>query len=1077
MALRREEQPDVREEEFFEADMAGHPSSSSEDGGSANKNGTENYNNTDDVRDAENSPKSGGWKNNVSNAADAAATIASVTPVGRGAKILAATKKSGPFAAIGGLIAAGVITAIMAFSGGVLPMWFQEVFNRDLDDLTTALDLRSDKILKSQMKKSTTGLCAGKISVKCKFRTMSKRQIAAYEKAGIRVTCDGGDCSNRSRNKVTAFEFDDSSAPGGARRLTDPNGIGAFFREYKLLRLQMQKGFYPKHIGMSSIGTKMAFSLHRLSKAKKLVGSTKDAIKERLNADVNKRTRKVGAYDGTKDEGKYRQLDDGTIVDEHGNPVPEDQLDEARKYLSDVNDTDPKQVDPKLREIGTKITNSGGFRAGASALNVLGYMDTACTIYQTVRAMSLIVKITQNHRLMLYASAFLTAASALRAGDDTEVVAEYLGDKLQEVDTRKTLGDISDTEGNSDTISNPNYGKAAVDSELWRLAQYGDLPNKQGMSPTMNNFIVGGNGAGFFDTIYQEAKRALGGNTEAIRDTCKIAQNNLVRVAGLAVGVLSLVVPGANGAKITQTIATIGLSLAAMAVTAHAERIIAEQAEDLDIDEIARYTDFAAAMFAGTSGIMGVTAQATGGMPVTSATIGPYQERRETGMAEEDALQTIAARQTPFDITNQYSFLGKTARGFASLTIGTRSHLSKIGSVVASLPTSLATNTGAISAVRNEYRPERFEICDDEAYKELDIKADVMCNIRHGWSEYELGLESDEVADYMVDNGYVNDDALSDGDADTGNESSDEATPLLDLVADGEGGDKFKKFLENCSFRITPWGEQGIENEDDWSTGKNCLGTGEDLTAEEVSHFKIFITDYTLLSSQDFDEPSFSETGANDGDIAETEDSSGSGGEGGGDGSGSGGGGGGVEGGNNAPAAQTTTEWARPWPSNYKDSGCQDYPRYCGGGAHQGEDLAAPGIAGGGNGGVADILAACTGVVTRIDNNGEFREQGNWRRSNQMVVNCGGGVITRYHHYYFRDVYPNIRVGVRVKAGTPLAKIGNQGNTGGVTGVHLHFEVRTGAKDNSVKPGNSSTDGNHTDPNKWLSARGINLRG
>lgn len=92
-----------------------------------------------------------------------------------------------------------------------------------------------------------------------------------------------------------------------------------------------------------------------------------------------------------------------------------------------------------------------------------------------------------------------------------------------------------------------------------------------------------------------------------------------------------------------------------------------------------------------------------------------------------------------------------------------------------------------------------------------------------------------------------------------------------------------------------------------------------------------------------------------------------------------------------------------------------------GGRPHNGLDLANPG------GGF--VYAAADGWVRFAD----------WRGGLGRVIEIdhGHGVRTLFAH--LSEIDPNLRPGVFVAAGTPVARMGS---TGSATGVHLHYEVR-----------------------------------
>ncbi|RFU22988.1 M23 family metallopeptidase [Geodermatophilus marinus] len=121
--------------------------------------------------------------------------------------------------------------------------------------------------------------------------------------------------------------------------------------------------------------------------------------------------------------------------------------------------------------------------------------------------------------------------------------------------------------------------------------------------------------------------------------------------------------------------------------------------------------------------------------------------------------------------------------------------------------------------------------------------------------------------------------------------------------------------------------------------------------------------------------------------------------------------------------------------------GLRDDPTGDGTAVHAGLDLA-PGCD-------APIVAAATGVVVRAGAASGY--------GNLVVVDHGGGVVTRYAH--MADDGLLVVVGQPVVAGQQVARVGSEGDS---TGCHLHFEVLL--------------DGVPTDPLAFLTDRGLDPR-
>lgn len=72
----------------------------------------------------------------------------------------------------------------------------------------------------------------------------------------------------------------------------------------------------------------------------------------------------------------------------------------------------------------------------------------------------------------------------------------------------------------------------------------------------------------------------------------------------------------------------------------------------------------------------------------------------------------------------------------------------------------------------------------------------------------------------------------------------------------------------------------------------------------------------------------------------------------------------------------------------------------------------------------------------------------NWGYGNYIIIDHGNGIETLYSHNNILKV----SVGESVKKGQLVALMGNTGNVRGVTGIHLHFEVRVRGR--KVNPAN-----------------------
>ena len=97
----------------------------------------------------------------------------------------------------------------------------------------------------------------------------------------------------------------------------------------------------------------------------------------------------------------------------------------------------------------------------------------------------------------------------------------------------------------------------------------------------------------------------------------------------------------------------------------------------------------------------------------------------------------------------------------------------------------------------------------------------------------------------------------------------------------------------------------------------------------------------------------------------------------------------------------------------------------------------------------ATIVAVADGTVTAVKNTVTGVDHVNDVEGNYVVVDHGGGMVTKYFHLKYGSIPAGIRRGVKVKAED---KLGFMGNTGDSYGAHLHFQLEQNGKPIDPKP-------------------------
>ena len=715
----------------------------------------------------------------------------------------------------------GAIFALLSlfFTAGLSIVNFKEVLVGDLNDQLAAMDIRSDHVFRTKFNTMKSGVC-GKVSIRCKFSTMSKRQVGKFEKAGF--TDIETDDRIGGRKRITSM-----TAPDGTK-ITDPKELMDLRKNNPKIRAAMNRVYNPLYYGLFDKVSSKVFGKNKTNKAKKVTGDSDDAKRKALKEATA--GEKVGGSSGTLTDGNGEY-----VVDDDGNKI--------RSGEPGFDDIKEKNIAENGR-LAEKASGGAGGKAvskvvgsGLKGLSIVGVADTACTVYNTARAVSAAAKVARSIQLIQFAMIILNTADAIKAGEATSEDVEFIGNMLTRVDTREkivnetsTITDRSDDNLSLGLVDNPFFGKAAFDSPGYRVAAYNEAPVLTSQS---QQYMVGGGLVGTLSGVIDSVSSLIPGGKQNIRSTCKKVQNPWVRGVGLIVGLVSSIGPGVGRALASiGASATVGLALPfleSMAADIIAGTVISEDISGVEAGD---------ATFSGTSALLGDMAQNRGLQPLSKENMQPYLAATNEVKMNIAAAEKYEAKQTPFDISNQYSFLGSTVRSLnpsvTKLKAGGASTLSGVSSL---LSTAFSTLVPSVKASQ-VYNEDRFSQCIDEGYSDVGIDADVFCNVRYGLTARELAMDSMEVLDFMIDNNYI--------DEETGD-------PV------DRPDNEYKKFIDNCSEREDGWGETSEEN---GSIGLECID-GHAETFRDVSYFRVYTVDRSI--NDGMEDEIESNTAANEG--------------------------------------------------------------------------------------------------------------------------------------------------------------------------------------------------------------------
>lgn len=669
-------------------------------------------------------------------------------------------KKKGPMALIGLLLAGGggLFTALL--SPGLAIVQLKEALMDDLNDSVSAMDNRAVHIFRAKMKQQVKGLCTKQVSVRCKYQSMSKTQVKKLAKAGIQVNAEPERRSLKSgRYHVKSISYIAGVDEEGKRitRTVTPSEFKDHYRTNADFRSKMNSYYSAKWYSvrgpdMDSVKNKFKLSFKRL-----INGKNTNEMRDQINRNVTE-----GA---SERDGRKVSVVDGKYVDENGNVIMD----------KDGNPLDPNAEEKKISEL-KKLTSTGAGKTlttGLKATNMYTGTQTAvCGILKLMRMAGIAARNMKFAQSMRYAVPFLNTADSIKAGTATPEATAFVGDILTHQDmrdmvlTEASLPTEEDSAGKkvlSSAVSsdpadispqpNPNKGKDAMDAPLVKASMHGttsDIGLRESLaslSGSMGSTMV---------ALVDEFRRLVPGQSE---NQCAFWLNPIVQGAGFILSAATIAISCVAGCA--AVIPGIAKAAATTAVVIFATVLLTNKIQDMvdgkTFTADSEGYDAGGGIASGTAALGSAAASSKGMNPISTPE--EIKERDLVAMeykARDIEVQQLEAQDTPYDIYNQYSFLGSIAWSLAPIA---RSSSSTVASaitapiqLISSVPSWFAPKASALVASG----PERYTKCDDEVFERINLdSADMMCNIRWGMSDAQLNADPQKVAQWMVDSCQV----------------------------------------------------------------------------------------------------------------------------------------------------------------------------------------------------------------------------------------------------------------------------------------------------------------------------------
>lgn len=757
-----------------------------------------------------------------------------------------ALRNGSAFLFVIGIIGLGVVYTSV-FVPNIILVNLKEMYTNDLSDATIALNSYYWKLMNYKIGQSQ---CSDKQSIKCKLSTMSRAQYLSFQKHGFTVL----------GSKVQEDNRDDGQ-PGN---------------ELPESRYQVSAIIPPvQSPGLIATGD-MLYLYAQLSSANKALVYGVFNPKSSFFMDTRFKQRLKTKYDLTKD------ITVGGDTEQAVNKSFDASMTGSSEGISLVDAEPNKSGGVSLGSLGSPVV-AASYETAAQALAAptTSYVGLQCAWYALANAVTNDAKTAKAHTLARFALQYLRAADQIKVGTSQDVTISTLSSNL----AQSTGGGYS--------------GANATDSSMYKSITYGSLPipSPYGFLYSEDTFdLIGALAPAWSQimitaTAVGQASNASGslamppanltgtardyclsGETQASKDPVKEDKCETAITASAPPGTEGLISGALAAGRETcphlhydeqdqtfegQWLMTPSVKAAAEGLTAYVAGIFSAnvaiwaKATSLLFNSNTKGVAASDAIFAGTGELLGDMAMSRGMEPANAATMGIYLAQKDTVDKQYEDVARYNAQKQPFDIYNQYSFLGSIVHGLTP----TYDNKTPLFSTVANSMSLLTDSLKGLNSSANAFYYSQPEIptidplnpaattaqhatglaqyllrlnCPDPEYLAIGIMADSACNVRYVMGKQELTADVNSVLDYMTkshsDLTQKNIDELTQRVAQADQEG-DQANVqrMLDATTKAANqpeidqetgqaikGSEYEKYLNYCVNRQDPWGRSGI---------------------------------------------------------------------------------------------------------------------------------------------------------------------------------------------------------------------------------------------------------------------------
>ncbi len=704
------------------------------------------------------------------------------------------------------------------FAPNLILVNIKDLFTNDLADATTALSKYSIKMIDYKLGKAD---CGDPDTIKCKLTTMSRAQVLAFKKNGFEVSgqkveednLDDNDPSNdkpESRWKVNSLKF-----PDGGGSASDGDSFAKIASSTDDMR----------HITNSVWNPRSSFFM-----------------------DVRYKERIKTQFDLTKN---------ATVFGETEKQVNES-FDESMQGADEKIDSSGRGAF-SLETLASNKGQSGLSATGTGiATQAHSYTNAQCGFYTQGKVVYNAGQKAKEVTLARFAMQYLKAADQIKAGLSDEITANVLSGKLAwSSDGGYNGANATDASMYRhivlrEPVKKSDNGQKYYANAFDVIGAIAPITVQLMFTATTTKGITGAPGnlaSPPADLASDPVAYCLDGQTTTSKSAMKPASCPALTGAAGSQPMFAPVVPALaaigfssnficprppQGVWLMNPTAS-QTSTTVMPVVSNAlNSVISSWATTIARDFTSKTKGVAAsdALFAGTGIILGDMAMSRGMQPASKASLEEYLALKAEDDKEYESLARYEARKAPFDIYNNYSFLGSFVRSFSTTT--SQDAFGTIASILAIIPSSVAKTTATANAIYN-LQPAPLDTsrldCPDAEYLDIGIDADMGCNVRYSLGKKEMDANIKDVLDYMLkphpDETRANiqdlqqrlgrTDTIEPQDPEQVQRMLSEAQgasnkPFIDeKTGDAIKNSEYEKYLTYCVNRQDPWGRSALD--------------------------------------------------------------------------------------------------------------------------------------------------------------------------------------------------------------------------------------------------------------------------